>query len=117
VTANVTWEFGSGRPYTRAYGYDLALDVNTQLSPPTGRPGRALVLFDEPYGRRLPAYHRLDMSVSRPFKLTRHTNLEGEVGVINLYNRRNIFYYDVGRDNVVNQIPFYPYVSISINIE
>jgi hypothetical protein len=116
ASANLSWEFGSGRPYTRAYGFDLAPDIASQLTPPVNESGQALVLFDEPYGGRLPSYHRLDASVSRPFDLSSRTTLEAKVGAINVYDRRNIFYYDISRDNVVNQIPIYPYVSITVSV-
>ena len=116
ASANLSWEFGSGRPYTRAYGFDLAPDIASQLTPPVNEFGQALVLFDEPYGERLPSYHRLDASVSRPFDLSSRTTLEAKVGAINVYDRRNIFYYDISRDNVVNQIPIYPYMSITVSV-
>ena len=116
ASANLSWEFGSGRPYTRAYGFDLAPDIASQLTPPVNESGQALVLFDEPHGGRLPPYHRLDASVSRPFDLSSRTTLEAKVGAINVYDRRNIFYYDISRDNVVNQIPIYPYMSITVSV-
>lgn len=116
VSANLSWEFGSGRPYTKAYGFDLAPDVVSQLTSPVDKSGQALVLFDEPYGGRLPSYHRLDASVSRPFELSPQTTLEAKVGAINLYDRRNIFYYDISRNNIVDQIPIYPYVSITVSV-
>ena len=116
ASANLSWEFGSGRPYTRAYGFDLAPDIASQLTPPVNESGQALVLFDEPYGERLPSYHRLDASVSRPFDLSSRTTLEAKIGAINVYDRRNIFYYDISRDNVVNQIPIYPYMSITVSV-
>jgi hypothetical protein len=115
-TGSLSWELGSGRPYTRAYGFDLAPDVINQLTPPTETAGQALVLFDEPYGERLPAYHRLDVSLSRPFELTSQTALRAKVGAINAYDRQNIFYYDISRDNVVEQIPIYPYLSLTVSI-
>lgn len=115
-SGSLSWEFGSGRPYTRANGFDLAPDVINQLESPTETAGQALVLFDEPYGERLPAYHRLDVSVSRSFELTSRTGLRVKVGAINAYDRRNIFYYDISRDNVVEQIPIYPYVSLTVSV-
>lgn len=116
ISGQLSWEFGSGRPYTRAYGFDLAPDVVNQLVSPTETAGQALVLFDEPYGTRLPAYHRLDVSLSRPFDLSSRTALRVKIGAINAYDRRNIFYYDVSRDNVVEQIPLYPYLSLTVSV-
>lgn len=115
--ASVGWEFGSGRPFTKAYGFDLAVDVIARLSPPTTTSGRSLVLYDEPYSGRLPSYHRLDISVTRTFELTSQVTLQPEVGTINAYDRKNVFYYDVSADNIVRQIPLYPYISMSVEFE
>lgn len=116
TTFNLSWEFGSGRPYTKAYAFDLIPDVPSRISPPTEFAGREAVLYDEPYGGRLPSYHRLDVSVRRPFEISPSTRIKAEVGAINSYDRDNVFYYDVSRDNVVRQIPIYPYVSLGVSI-
>lgn len=116
ATLNLSWEFGSGRPYTKAYAFDLIPNVVARISPPTEFAGREAVLYDKPYGGRLPSYHRLDLTVKRPFEVSSSTSFEVEVGAINAYDRKNVFYYDVGQDNVVRQIPVYPYVSLGVRI-
>ena len=116
VSARLSWMYGSGRPYTQAYGFDLAPNIINQFVTPEEESGRALVLFDEPYGGRLPPSHRLDVSVSRPFDVAPGVTLEAEAGAINAYDRKNIFYYDISRDNVVSKIPVYPYVSATVRI-
>jgi hypothetical protein len=116
VTANVSWEFGSGRPYTKLYGFDVALDTKVFEERPTTHPGEALTLFDRPYGARLPPYHRLDVSLSRPFNLGSGVSLETSIGAINAYDRTNIAYYDVNTLSRVNQTAFMPYVSLSASI-
>lgn len=116
TTLNLSWEFGSGRPYTKAYAFDLIPNVIARISPPTDFAGREAVLYDEPYGARLPSYHRLDLSVERAFEVSSSTRIKVEVGAINAYDRANVFYYDVSRDNVVRQIPLYPYGSLGVSI-
>lgn len=116
TTANVNWEFGSGRPYTKVYAFDLIPDIVNRVSRPSEFSGREAVLYDEPYGGRLPNYHRLDISLERTFQLSPAVGIETKLGAINLYNRGNIFYYDISRDNIVRQIPFYPYISLSFSI-
>ena len=116
TTVNLSWKFGTGRPYTKAYAFDLIPDIVTRISPPTEFSGQEAVLYDEPYGGRLPNYHRLDLSIKRPFEISSSTKLQAEVGAVNAYDRSNIFYYDVSRDNLVYQIPLYPYVSIGVSI-
>lgn len=116
-TGNLSWEFGSGRPYTKVYGFDLALEVATLEEHPTSDPGTALTLYDEPYGARLPVYHRLDASISRTFDLSSRLSLETKLGAINVYDRKNIFYYDINTLDRVNQTPFLPYISLRVRVE
>ena len=116
VTANLNWEFGTGRPYTRLYGIDLALRASTLDESPTTDAGTALTLFDRPYGGRLPPYHRLDLSLERSFEVMPRLSLEVKLGTINTYDRNNIFYYDVRTLSRVDQTPLLPYVSLRAQI-
>lgn len=112
-TANVNWEYGSGNPYTRIYGYDMRLVLPDQN--PMEDSGNALTLFNEPYGDRLPAYHSLDISVERTFQVSPRVSLDAEVGSLNMYDRNNIFYFDVDYLQRVDQTPMLPYASMQIN--
>lgn len=116
VAATVSWEFGTGRPYTKLYGFDLSLQTKLLEERPTTSAGDALTLFDRPYGARLPSYHRLDVSLSRPFDLGAGVSLEANIGAINAYDRTNIAYYDVNTLSRVNQTAFMPYVSVTASI-
>lgn len=109
-TARLRWEAGSGRPYTRIYGFDLALSPPRE--DPLEEPGRGQVYFSEPYGARLPPYHRLDVSLGRSVDLSSRVSLDAEVGVINAYNRDNIFYYDVEALQRRDQSPILPYLTL-----
>lgn len=115
VTASVSWALGTGRPYTQVYGFDLALDPSTQH--PTNNPGTALTLFERPFAARLPTYHRLDISAERTFDLTSRLKLDTKLGAINVYDRSNIFYFDVNRLQRVNQSPLLPYVSLTLRAD
>lgn len=112
VTTSVRWELGTGNPYTQLFGHDLAL---TRLpdEDPMQHPGTAMALFQEPYGARLPAYHRLDVSMDRTFNVSERMGLDLEIGAINSYNRANIFYFDVNTFQRVDQMPLLPYISIA----
>lgn len=113
-STNVRWEFGSGQPYTQVYGYDLALDIPTEH--PEAHPGTAMTLYSRPYGARLPTYHRFDVSVDRSFQVTPELAIEAEAGAINLYNRRNIFYFDASTLQRVDQMPILPYLALNVTI-
>jgi hypothetical protein len=115
ITTSISWALGTGRPYTQVYGFDLAIDVPDQLPP--RQPGTAQTIFQRPYDARLPTYHRLDVSAERSFSLSERTSLDAKLGVINLYDRRNVFYYDVNTFRRVDQSPLLPYFSVQLRVE
>lgn len=113
-TASLSWEFSSGLPYTQIYATDLRLDVPYVV--PIHEPGTAFAYYARPYSERLPTYHRLDVSIKKNLQLSSGLRLGAELGAINIYDRRNVFYLDVVSYRVVNQSGFLPYFSISLNI-
>ncbi len=113
-TASLRWEFGSGRPYTQIYAFNLALNVPNEN--PLSEPGTAEIYFSRPYGKRLPSYHRLDVSVRRTFEITSRLSVKAKAGVLNAYNRKNIAYLDGSTLRRVNQTPLLPYVSVQTRI-
>ena len=115
VTASASWQFGTGRPYTQVYGFDLSLTPPDDR--PTETPGTAHTLYQRPYGARLPAYHRLDVSLERTFDVSDQWALDATLGAINVYDRPNVFYYDVDTLQRVNQSPFLPYVSLRLRTQ
>lgn len=115
TTASLSWEFGSGRPYTRIRGFDLSLQLPGQR--PTEEPGTARTIFQRPFGSRLPTTHRLDVSLQRSFDLSARFTLDTKIGAINVYDRKNIFFYDIGTLQRVNQSPFLPYFSVKLSAE
>lgn len=113
-TASLRWEFGTGLPYTQFRGFD-------ELILPDGVPrvnadfGTPRLFLDDPYGGRLPAYHRLDASVKATFSL-RDVQGTVQVGGINLYNRSNVFYVDLFTAREVDQLPILPYLSLKLEL-
>lgn len=112
---STNWKLASGRPYTKVFGFDLSFELPEQ--DPATDPGTAQTYYAEPYGARLPAFHRLDVSVSRSFDLSSGLSLETEAGAINTYDRRNVFYYDINSIERVDQSPLLPYASLRLAIE
>lgn len=107
---SVQWEFGTGKPYTKVYGFDLR--INPVHQSPISEPGTAQTYYSYPYDGRLPTYHRLDASIKRAIELQGDTTIELQAGVINLYDRENIFFYDSSTLQRVNQTSLFPYMSI-----
>lgn len=107
------WEFGSGLPYTQIYATDLR--INVPFSNPISEPGYAVAYYKKPYSKRLPVYHRLDISLKRFFDLSQNVSVGAEAGAINVYDQENIFYVDIVEFQVVNQSRILPYLSFSLN--
>jgi hypothetical protein len=90
---NANWVFGSGQAYT------IPESQYTVLQPSGEEISYVHVSGKNAY--RLPAYHRLDASISRDFKFG---TVDGQIllSVFNVYNRRNIWYrtFDVSEDEI-----------------
>ena len=114
TSASLRWQYGSGLPFTRVVGFDDAV-------PPVGLPdvrtdpGTTRVLFGRPYDGRLPAFHRLDVSMGRTVPIE-GGRLVFQAGAINAYDRANVFYFDVFRLKRVDQLPLVPFVSAKLSL-
>ncbi len=104
---NVHWQFGSGLPFNQSIGFDQFVLLDSLVNV-LEEPGEERVLYKNPYTGRLPAYHRLDVSLDRQFRLQSHSVLTAQVGVINVYDRRNLFYFDLFTLRRVDQLPLLP---------
>ena len=106
------WNFGSGVPYNQVRGFDryLLLDGGVDV---TEEPGDVRVLYDEPFGGQLPYYHRLDLSVDRSFDFKGGV-FTLQAGVINVYDRTNIFALDVFTLERTDQLPVIPTLGAKI---
>jgi hypothetical protein len=113
---NITlkWEYGSGFPFSETVGYFDRLTLDNAL------PGRFELETGPPYimlgaknAARLPGYHRLDASIS--YELSLH-GFEISVGadLLNLYDHKNIFYFDRTTGQRVNMLPFFPSATITV---
>ena len=68
VEAGARWQYGSGLPYTRPYGFDVVVPP-FGLPEVTTDPGYPRVVFERPFNGRLPSYHRLDLSAGTDVRL------------------------------------------------
>ena len=83
-TFSGTWIYATGRPYTEPVG------VEEEEIFEGGRIIERVVLGAK-NGARLPAYHRLDLSVSYRFRMAGSQSIVGAT-VFNLYDRKNVWY-------------------------
>lgn len=110
---NLNWIYGSGMPYTRPMGFDSFFNLEEGIPTITEDYGDPRILLEKPLQGRMPDFHRLDVSVERLIKLQR-TNMKLQLGAINTYDQKNLFYYDVFYQRGINQLPVVPYLSLKI---
>ena len=100
------WQFGSGLPYSRALGFDVFIPPD-RVPDVFEDPGQPRVIYERPFNGRLPTYHRLDLSIERTFDLG-GASLTAQAGAVNLYDRTNLFAFDVFTYRRVDQLPIMP---------
>ncbi|MEM1271183.1 MAG: TonB-dependent receptor [Bacteroidota bacterium] len=110
---SVRWQLGSGLPFSQSAGFDTYVLLDS-LRNVLEEPGDARVLYSEPYGGRLPVYHRLDVSLERDFAIGDRANAGLQIGLINAYDRRNLFYLDIFTLRRINQLPLIPSFGLKV---
>ena len=107
------WQIGSGFPFTQNAGFyeEFKSEDGTFWLDPRSE-GDLAILYGPVNGGRLPAYHRLDLSLNRIWKLPAGRQIEASASVLNVYNRKNVFYYDRVTQTRVNQLPVMPSLGI-----
>jgi hypothetical protein len=114
---NARWNYGSGFPFTKTQGFYELLGfydgINTNYLQDNGTLG---IMYEQDINAgRLPDYHRFDLSLKKTFRFSDNAVLEANASVINLYNQKNIFYFDRVRYERVNQLPLLPSLGISFS--
>jgi hypothetical protein len=119
LEVNIRWNYGSGFPFTPIKGYFELLP----FTDPSGTPnidynyprenGQMGILYGDINSKRLPDYHRLDLTAKKAWNLAQNQRIEASFAVTNVYNRRNIFYYDTPKAQRVNQLPVMPALLLS----
>ena len=115
ATTNLRWQLGSGLPYTQPFGFDVFVRLGELEESPRSF-GTPRLLYEKPYRARLPTYHRLDVSLERAFNLS-SANVTAKAGAMNLYDRSNLFYFDLFTQRRVDQLPLVPYLAVEIEID
>ena len=71
------------------------------------------VLYNAPFAARQPSYQRLDLWIDRRVERERVTGTL-RVGVINVLNRENLFYFDLFTLKRVDQLPLTPSLALKL---
>lgn len=111
---NLRWNFGSGFPFTQTQGFYGSVpfngDINTDIV--TSNADLATI-FGPLNAGRLPTYHRMDIGLTKQWKLDEHKVIELDFSLTNAYDRQNIFYFDRVRFQRVDQLPLLPSAGVS----
>ena len=109
------WNFGSGFPFVPTQGFyenqTFSGGLNTDYASANGGLGIQYAPLNQQ--KRLPYYHRFDVSIKKNFEFGDRTKLETNFSITNMYNRENIFYFDRVKYKRVNQLPILPSLAIS----
>lgn len=111
---SLRWNLGSGFPFTQTQGfyekYDFQGGISTDYTTTNGSLG---IIYAQVNGGRLPWYHRLDFSAKRTWKLSETRELNAIFSLTNVYDRRNIFYFDRVKLTRVDQLPILPAIGFN----
>lgn len=112
---NVRWEYGSGLPFSQIIGFYDRLRFSGIFDGGgyATEPGEPYTMLGAKNGGRLPSYHRLDISVSKEFQFE-YVRLVAEASVLNVYDRKNMFYYDRSTGERIDMLPILPTVNLRV---
>ncbi|MHC1739322.1 MAG: carboxypeptidase-like regulatory domain-containing protein [Ignavibacteriaceae bacterium] len=115
-TVNCVWIFASGLPFTQLVGYYDKYYISNLFEPylNAGYYKPFLLLGDKNLGR-LPYYHRLDFSISKKFQFS-FVKASLDFSILNVYDRKNIFYFKRDTGDRVNMLPFLPTATLKVEL-
>ncbi len=115
-SASAVWLFSSGQPFTQINGFYDKLYFDN--------PYYHWFLYESYYPYtitadrnlgRLPYYHRLDINLTKQLRLF-EANVSVSGSIINVYDRKNLFYFERKTGRRINMLPFLPSVSLKIDL-
>ena len=108
------WDLSSGFPFTQTIGfYDRLSFTDFDNVPFQDQTGSPYTRLGEKNAKRMPAYHRLDFNISYLFHVG---GLSGSAGLnaINVYDKKNVLYFDRKTGQQVNMLPFFPSATLTL---
>ncbi|HEX2865638.1 MAG TPA: TonB-dependent receptor [Ignavibacteriales bacterium] len=112
---NATWFLNSGLPFSPVTGFYDRLNINDVWSFQDLSNFKASTIWDRRNLKRLTVYHRLDVGMSKKFTFG-FARFTLDASIMNVYNRKNIFYFDRNTGKQVNMLPFLPSVSLKVEL-
>jgi hypothetical protein len=109
LTVDIIWVFKSGYPFTPIAGFYDRLQVQPQNPSVVSDPYMPVIFWGERHSARLPAYHRLDIGLSKEMTLGPLV-LSAGISLLNVYDHKNIFYFDRDNGELHHMLRFSPSV-------
>ncbi|MDR2970636.1 MAG: TonB-dependent receptor [Bacteroidales bacterium] len=103
--ADIRWNFGTGFPFTQTQAFLPNLGNGNITDDWMKKNEEIYTLLADINKGRLPAYHRLDISLKKKFFLGERSTIEVNASVTNIYDYSNIFYVDRLTANIIYQLP------------
>lgn len=114
ISLTVQVQYGTGLPFTESSGFDVWLLLTPDVDV-ASEPGRERIAYGAPFEGRQPDYQRVDFWIERRIDRGRSV-VTLRAGAINVFNRDNLFYYDLFEFRRVDQLPFIPSVGLKIEL-
>lgn len=108
------FNYATGQAYTEPLGRAAV------MNDPFRTGNRDYIIVGNVNASRLPAYHRLDVSITRRGKFFGIGDSELQLQIINMYSRRNIWFYTFDfeenpvRREVIQMLPVLPSISYTV---
>lgn len=113
---NSTWALSSGMPFTPIVGFYDRLDLGYASAPSVlYNTFKASTLWGRRNSYRLPFYHRLDLGISKKFRIWA-ASCTFDASILNVYDRKNIYYFERNTGKRVNMLPFLPSASFKVEL-
>jgi hypothetical protein len=115
IALNMLWEISSGQPFTpiRSYFNQIRYD-DLEFGDYNQESGTVTSIQGSKNSSRLPWYNRLDISFTKTFDLVSGIKINTSLDLINVYNAKNIFYFNKSTGEKMYMLPFLPSISLGV---
>ncbi|MBI5472258.1 MAG: TonB-dependent receptor [Ignavibacteriae bacterium] len=111
--ASASWTLKSGMPFTPIIGFYDRLIIDPTSSGSTAY--EPATFYGAKNSTRLPVYHRLDLSLSKEFRIG-FTDIALGASIINVYDRKNIFFFDRDTGQSIYMLRFSPSLTLKVGV-
>jgi hypothetical protein len=112
---SATWSFHTGMPFTPITGFYDRIPIDPWQLPYDAAKPQPVTIWGDRNSSRLPTYHRLDLSLTRKFQIESASVTCG-FSVINVYDRKNIFYFNRDTGQEVYMLRILPTFSLKVEL-